>query len=171
MTALRVWPENPNAAVAAIGVSVVGCTLGIMVVDALFRSRLTAEAASFSGAHEWATTLLMISKATKDELLGRLVIVGGMVAFMGVAFQKKELNIPELTIIFVTAQVIILLPQLSTPTDFTEFLYDALRYVSPGILWGWLYWRYGLVTALLGHAATHVVLDPALHAFFGATRQ
>jgi hypothetical protein len=31
-------------------------------------------------------------------------------------------------------------------------------------VWGWLYWRHGFVSALLGHGLCHLLLDPALRA-------
>jgi hypothetical protein len=44
--------------------------------------------------------------------------------------------------------------------------YDMLRFVAPGILWGILYWRYGLATADLAHISTHVFLQPMLGIVF-----
>jgi hypothetical protein len=43
--------------------------------------------------------------------------------------------------------------------------YDALRYVVPGVVWAWLYWRYGFLTAEIASVGSHLVLQPALGAF------
>jgi hypothetical protein len=40
--------------------------------------------------------------------------------------------------------------------------YDALRYVAPGVLWAWLYWRFGFLTAEVASVGCHVFLQPAL---------
>jgi hypothetical protein len=43
MATLRLLPENSREAVVAIGVSIVLCTLGVVVIDAAFRSTLNAQ--------------------------------------------------------------------------------------------------------------------------------
>jgi hypothetical protein len=40
--------------------------------------------------------------------------------------------------------------------------YDVIRYVVPGSLWAWLYWRFGFVTAEVGHVSCHAFLQPIL---------
>jgi hypothetical protein len=48
------------------------------------------------------------------------------------------------------------------PISFAALLYDALRYVAPGVLWGWLYWRFGFLTAEIASVGCHIFLQPAL---------
>jgi hypothetical protein len=48
------------------------------------------------------------------------------------------------------------------PISFAALLYDALRYVAPGVLWGWLYWRFGFLTAEVASVGCHIFLQPAL---------
>jgi hypothetical protein len=48
------------------------------------------------------------------------------------------------------------------PISFATLLYDALRYVAPGVLWGWLYWRFGFLTAEVASVGCHIFLQPAL---------
>ncbi len=40
--------------------------------------------------------------------------------------------------------------------------YDAVRYVAPRVLWGWLYWRFGFLTAEVASVGCHIFLQPAL---------
>jgi hypothetical protein len=162
-TTLRFFPEDAHATVVAVGASIVGCTLGVVAVDAAFRSTLTSQYVSaFTGLHPWLTTVLMISQATRDEILGRLILVGGMVTVAGFVLRGRTIPPAVLAAIFLVAQIFILLPQLPTPNSTVELTYDTFRYAAPGLLWGWLFWRHGFVGALLGHAGTHLVLDPAL---------
>jgi hypothetical protein len=172
MITIRLLPENSREAVFAVGVSIIGCTLGVLVIDAAFRSSLTSQYVStFTGPHQGLKTLLMISNATRDELLGRLVLVGGMTAIVGLVMRGRKMGLVTLAAIFIAAQVAILLPQLVTPANATELVYDVLRYISPGILWGWLFWRHGFIAALLGHTGTHPILDPALHALLSQAQR
>jgi hypothetical protein len=48
------------------------------------------------------------------------------------------------------------------PLSFATLFYDALRYVAPGVLWAWLYWRFGFVTAEVASVGCHILLQPAL---------
>jgi hypothetical protein len=109
----------------------------------------------------------MVMQAAKDEVLGRVALVGGMVTLAGMALRGREIGPATLAAIFIAAQVAILLPQLAAPANATELVYDSLRYVGPGVLWGWLFWRHGFAAALLGHTGTHPILDPALRALLG----
>jgi hypothetical protein len=48
------------------------------------------------------------------------------------------------------------------PLSFATLVYDGLRYVAPGVLWAWLYWRFGFVTAEMASVGCHLFLQPAL---------
>jgi hypothetical protein len=48
------------------------------------------------------------------------------------------------------------------PLSFATLFYDALRYVAPGVLWAWLYWRFGFLTAEVASVGCHIFLQPAL---------
>jgi hypothetical protein len=41
-------------------------------------------------------------------------------------------------------------------------IYDSLRYVAPGVLWAWLFRRFGFMTAEIASVGCHVFLQPAL---------
>jgi hypothetical protein len=41
-------------------------------------------------------------------------------------------------------------------------LREATLYVSAGMLWGWLFCRWGLVAAMAGHAGAYLTLEPLL---------
>lgn len=46
------------------------------------------------------------------------------------------------------------------------FLYDTIRYVAPGVLWAWIYLRFGFVTAEVASVGCHVFLQPAFSILF-----
>jgi hypothetical protein len=43
-----------------------------------------------------------------------------------------------------------------------SIIYVIVRFIGPGVLWGYLYWRHGFLTAEISRAATHVFLQPLL---------
>ena len=57
------------------------------------------------------------------------------------------------------ANIAINMPLPATPT---MLCYDIARYICPGIVWGYLYWRHGFMTAEIAHVGTHPFLQPAL---------
>jgi hypothetical protein len=38
--------------------------------------------------------------------------------------------------------------------------YWLARYVAPGVVWAWLYWRHGFVTAEVASVTCHLFLQP-----------
>ena len=48
------------------------------------------------------------------------------------------------------------------PVSFATLVYESLRYVMPGVLWAWLYWRFGFLTAEMASVGCHIFLQPAL---------
>jgi Type II CAAX prenyl endopeptidase Rce1-like len=43
---------------------------------------------------------------------------------------------------------------------------EAALHTAAGVLWGYLYWRYGFLAAAAGHISAHVTLQPLLGEFF-----
>ena len=52
--------------------------------------------------------------------------------------------------------------QIPDPITPVTLAYDALRYICPGLVWGYLYWRHGLVSAEIGAVGAHPFLQPLL---------
>ena len=48
------------------------------------------------------------------------------------------------------------------PPTILAVVYWAVRFVSPGVLWGYLYWKHGFLTAEISRATTHFFLQPLL---------
>jgi hypothetical protein len=164
MAFLRILPANPKTAALAITASAIGCTAGILAIDAAFRGTLgPAYVAAFTSPHQAAATMIYMTKAARDEL-ARLFVLGAMLGAATWLRRGRTVGLPAALILAVVAQALILAPQLAMPADLTGLTYCALRYVAPGVLWGWLLWRHGFVAALLGHTLTHPMLDPLLHA-------
>ena len=50
----------------------------------------------------------------------------------------------------------------SGPITAGVLFYDGIRYIVPGVIWGYLYWHHGFVTAEIASVGTHPFLQPAL---------
>lgn len=62
----------------------------------------------------------------------------------------------------VLAQVTNVALQSPVPTTPLMGLFIGVRFIAPGVLWGYLYWRHGFAAAAMAHVSAHVVLQPAL---------
>jgi len=60
------------------------------------------------------------------------------------------------------AQVINISMNVSEPSSPMLLVYDVVRYIPPGVLWGYLYWRNGFATAEIASVGTHPFLQPFL---------
>jgi hypothetical protein len=58
----------------------------------------------------------------------------------------------------VLAQVINISINVSAPSSCMMLLYDVLRYIFPGVIWGYLYWRHGFAPAEIASVGTHPFL-------------
>lgn len=54
------------------------------------------------------------------------------------------------------------------PVTAPLLFYDAIRYVAPGVLWAWLYLRFGFVSAEVASVGCHLFLQPMFGALFPA---
>jgi hypothetical protein len=43
---------------------------------------------------------------------------------------------------------------------------EIILHEAAGILWGYLYWRHGLIVAIAGRISAHVSLEPLLSLLF-----
>jgi hypothetical protein len=48
------------------------------------------------------------------------------------------------------------------PLTPAALMHDALRYVVPGVVWGWLYWRRGFAATEIACTSVHIVLQPLI---------
>lgn len=44
--------------------------------------------------------------------------------------------------------------------------YDALRYITPGVIWAWLFFRFGFMTAEIASVGCHIFLQPIFSVLF-----
>jgi len=50
----------------------------------------------------------------------------------------------------------------NVPIESGSLVYDVLRFFAPGLMWAFLYCRFGLVAVLIAHSSTHVFFQPLI---------
>lgn len=152
------------------------CSLAVAifaaVVDSvLFRSILPKAYVEYiSGTAVVARIVLYMARSFNEDLLYRLFLMSGLVWVISERFlRNKGRPIPDWIFwgAITLSQAIPIYLSTHIPTrmawnDGPYFLYVTIRYVMPGLLWGFLYWRRGLITAQIGHACTHIFFQPLL---------
>lgn len=103
-------------------------------------------------------------RAVFDEILFRLLLMTALVwVFARLPGQSRYwLAIAAAAILYVPLH-----PAWLADPGVLLLAREAALHVAAGILWGWLYWRHGLLAAIAGHLAAHLSLQPLLGLFFG----
>ncbi|MBT9472740.1 MAG: hypothetical protein V4514_22325 [Pseudomonadota bacterium] len=163
---LRLWPEAPGTAARAVVAGMLLVTAVIVVADGfLFRETLSpAYVAFFSGPNLAGRIAVLMASAAGEEFTYRLVAMSGLVAGLVLLWRAQGGRLPPsgFLAVIVIVQAINIVPKMQPPSDLADLTYDLMRYLFPGLIWGWLYWRHGWVSALAGHVGTHLFLAPLL---------
>jgi hypothetical protein len=159
---LRLFPTNRAAAVRAVGASVLGATLFILVLDALvFRRSLPPGYVAFYTSPLLPRTPVLCAMAAIEEFKFRLLLMTGLT--MAIALWRERVSNRQFIAIILASQLCLVWQMV-----LADPLYGALRYWAVGAVWGWLYWRHGWLAGLAGHMTTHLLLDPLLLVSLGS---
>ncbi len=115
-----------------------------------------------------AERLLFFTRgALLDELEYRLIALTA-IAWGLARLAKRSVRAATWAAILLTALIVYPLGNWAyfrglDPTAMTV-LREVALHGGAGVLWGWLYWRHGWVSALTGHVAAHLSLQPLLGA-------
>jgi hypothetical protein len=152
---LHLLPRDWRKAFKAIAASIVGVTLFIVALDLLFWRTLQPSYVALFTSPLMPRMIVMCVLAALEELKYRLFLM----TLLAVLLSRGTGRLSP-----VMWASIIILAQLANvgAAVFATPLYASLRYLAVGSVWGWLYWRHGWVSGLIGHAACHLLLDPLL---------
>jgi hypothetical protein len=105
-------------------------------------------------------------RAFQENVIYRLFVFSGLMLSVSRLRGQAVTEFPSMlvwTIAFATQFLNVAINvMVADPFSGTLFAYDIVRFVVPGTLWGWLYWRHGFVTIEVAHVACHAFLQPAL---------
>lgn len=153
---LWLLPADWRRAGVALAASIVGVTAFIALLDGLvFRGALPGEYLGFYTSPLHPRMLQACLSAAQDEVMFRLLLMSAAVIVL--TKWRGALSPGWIVAVIVAVQfvnvweIVLALP-----------LYGSLRFWAVGCVWGWLYWRHGWLTALVGHSAVHLLLDPVL---------
>lgn len=107
---------------------------------------------------------IAMARAFNENVLYRLFLFGGALA----AWRKLRPDHPTslMTVLALAALAQVVNIDLNValidhdPITPAVLAYWLIRYIVPGVIWGWLYWRHGFVTAEVASVGAHVFLQP-----------
>ena len=147
----------------------IGLVFGVYaaVADGLvFRAHLpAAQAASIATIPAWQRIAGFMPLVVVDEDVYRLGLVSLLAWCLGAS--KRGATAFRLAIVAVAIVYVLLHLQLATaggPLTPVLGVREVAVHVSAGCLWGYLFWRHGLTTAIVAHASAHVSLQIGLGA-------
>jgi hypothetical protein len=156
---LRLLPGDWRAAAIAVALSVAVVTAFIVVLDCfLFRAHLPDSYVSFFTGPLTPRLQVICVLAAYEEVKYRLLLMTALCVAVAVLWKRTP---PGwcFVLIIIAAQFANVGGYILSHSDPA---YNSLRYLAVGSVWGWLYWKHGWLSALVGHSSTHIFLDPLL---------
>jgi hypothetical protein len=158
--------SHPVTTPIAIALTV---AVAIVVIDAvIFRAILPhSYVASFAATGVGKRLVYYMLRAFNEEVFYRLFLMSALVCGLDLARRSSAATPDRVYWIAIiaaqTAPVVLNAgPAYASEASPGFLLYALLRFIGPGILWGYLYWRHGFLTAQAAHVGTHVFLQPSL---------
>ena len=166
--------DHPVAVAFGIGLF---AALYVAAVDlVVFRHSLPANYVVFFSGHTLSERLVYFTlRAFNEEIFYRLFFMSTVLFGMGLVWRDSKGNISRSAywIAIVLAQAIPVLlnevPFYPSPLTAIFLIYFVVRFILVGVLWGFLYWRYGFVTAEIAHVSTHIFLQPIMGYAWGSS--
>jgi hypothetical protein len=141
--------------------------LYVVAIDGfLFRHLLSPDYVQFLQSPLPSRLIYFMLRAFNENIIYRLFVFSGLAYLIFFTLGSKGVTPALIFVAMVVAQVINIginvVAVSSEPLSLLTLTYDGLRYVAPGILWAWLFWRFGFVTAEVASVGCHIFLQPAL---------
>jgi hypothetical protein len=148
---------------------------GVAIVDGfLFRGFLSTDYVQiFSTVGLVGRLLYFMPRAYNENLIYRWCVMSTLIWIIGSLWHDAHhrpadgaywLGIVLAQVINISINVVASSHEPVTPG---LLFYDGVRYIVPGVIWGYLYWRHGFVAAEIASVGTHPLLQPALGFLLG----
>ena len=167
---LRLWPASGLHPWLVGLAAAVGVAVAVVILDCfLFRATLPADYVATLRQPLWLRLVYFMPRAFTENTVYRLFLISLLVLLMG-RFWREADGTPAsgaYWVALVLAQVVNITLNVVAHETVTPLIlfYDTIRYVAPGCLWGYLFWRHGLATAEIAAVGTHLFLQPAFSIF------
>jgi hypothetical protein len=144
---------------------------GVAAIDGfIFRSLLLPDYVEyFRNTDDGERLFYFMLRAFNEQILYRLFLMSFLVWCLGLLWRGDGGRPADgaYWVAMTLAQIANIAINMPLPATPGMLCYDFVRYICPGIVWGYLYWRHGFMTAEVAHVGTHPFLQPALGYLLG----
>ncbi|MDE1914876.1 MAG: hypothetical protein KGJ57_00180 [Sphingomonadales bacterium] len=109
--------------------------------------------------------IVFMGRAFYENVIYRLFVFSLMMFGLQRFHAKTKPQLPVVLLAGLMAQMINIGLNVWLTVDdapsLAELGYWSVRYVAPGVLWAWIYWRYGFLTTEIASVGGHFFLQPA----------
>jgi hypothetical protein len=149
-----------DALVAAVAIAV-WCAL----CDWFWRPSLHADYVRFLTTTPLALRIALFAmRAVNENILYRLFLGSLFVWILGLVWKGPDGGPGQGAFWtgFTLAQMVNIWTNVTALAPLTPvaLLHDLLRYVMPGVVWGWLYWRRGFIATEVASTSVHLFFQP-----------
>lgn len=150
--------------------------LGVAILDGfLCRGLLSASYVRvFTDVGLGTRYLYFMLRAFNENVIYRLFVMSTLIWIIGAWWHDRDqrptngafwAGIVLAQVINISINVV---ATSSGPSTAGALFYDGIRYIVPGLVWGYLYWHHGFVAAEIASVGTHLFLQPALACLLAA---
>lgn len=168
---LQLWPENWGRVWRVGLLYAAGTAIFVVVIDCfVFRQTLTPDYVAVLRQPLWMRLVYFSIRAFTENTVYHLFALSILILAFGAVWHKADGSPSDVAFwaAIILSQLVNIVWNVVLFEPVTPFAlgYDAIRYVAPGLLWGYLFWRYGFATAEIAHVATHFFLQPSISIVF-----
>ena len=161
---LFIVPQNNSRTLLSAVIAGAVMAIYLLLIDGLlFRSSLPKNYHEFITSSPLFLRLFYFTlRSIAEVIVFQLAIGSKLVWLLGRVWQGPDGRVTA-GICFVGLMLAHLLNVcINVPMENSAFVYDVLRFFSPGLIWAFLYRRFGLVAVLVAHSSTHVFFQPLI---------
>lgn len=161
---LSISPMNVTRQFAfPVAVSMAVAVIAAVIDAVLFRSVLPRSYVELFADPLGGRLAYFMLRAFNEEIFYRLFLTSLLIC-IGRALWLRPLPASGYWIAIIAAQAIAVCANSPQPagSGLLGIAYIVIRFVSPGIVWGYLYWRHGFITGQVAHVSTHIFLQPLM---------
>lgn len=136
----------------------------LLVIDGLlFRSSLPDDYHDFLVSSPLSIRLFYFTLRSVAEVITFQLAIGSTLVWLIARVRRgPEGSVTAGTCFMGLMSAHLLNVGINVPMAEAAFVYDVLRFFVPGLMWAFLYRRFGLSTVLIAHTSTHVFFQPLI---------
>ena len=161
---LLIVPQNAGyASQIAIAAAALMAAYLLLIDGFFFHTSLSKDYRAFIVTDGIVLRLVyLMLRSAAEVIVFQLAIGSTLVWLLGRAWHDADDRVAATTCVVGLMLAHLLNCALNLSVENGTIGYEALRFFAPGLMWAFLYRRFGLVAVLIAHSSTHIFFQPAI---------